>query len=305
MPRITRREWHRLVAGGALGALAWPGSAAADAALSPRTRRPQPPGGQRIDSRVRGVQIGVQSYSFRDRPLDACIEAVASAGIGSCELWQGHLEPRGAGREALRDWRLKTPLGFFERVRADFERAGVALNGYNLSFRDDFSEAEIARGFEMAAALGAPVMTASASQQVVPRVAAVAGRFEIKVGLHNHSKVDPGEFATPGDFERAMAVSPWIGVNLDIGHFTAANFDAVDFLDRHHDRIVTLHVKDRGRDQGPAVPFGEGAAPIKEVLARLRDRRWDIPANIEYEYRGGDSVEAVRACLDYCRKALE
>ena len=94
------------------------------------------------------------------------------------------------------------------------------------------------------------------------------------------------------------------GHQLDIGHFTAANFDALAYLDEHHDRIVSLHVKDRRRNQGPYVPFGEGDAPIVAVLRRVRDRGWPIPLNIEYEYEGADTVQEVRRCLEYCQKAL-
>ena len=39
-----------------------------------------------INSVIRGVQIGAQSYSFRDRDLDACIEAFKTVGLGECEL---------------------------------------------------------------------------------------------------------------------------------------------------------------------------------------------------------------------------
>ena len=156
----------------------------------------------------------------------------------------------------------------------------------------------------MARALGAPVITASANQEVVRRVAPHAEKAKMRVGMHNHSDVNPNEFATPDDFARALAVSPIIAVNLDIGHFTAANFDAAAFLKEHHDRIVTLHIKDRGRNQGPAVPFGQGNAPIRDVLQLLRDQRWAIPANIEYEYKGEDTVAEVRRCLEYCRGAL-
>jgi sugar phosphate isomerase/epimerase len=103
---------------------------------------------------------------------------------------------------------------------------------------------------------------------------------------------------------RSSAASDLLAINLDIGHFTAANFDAVDFLDKHAHRIVSLHIKDRKRNQGPNVPFGTGDSPIGPVLARLRDKEWPIPANIEYEYEGTDTVAEVRKCFEYCKQAL-
>jgi len=301
--QLTRREWHRLVLGG-LGA----------SALASTARG----AGKKIDSRFHGVLIGAQSYSFRDRPLDKAIEAYAAVPLGEAELWQGHVEPRpdaarlqqmsaeekAADREALRNWRLTTPLSTFREIGDKFRAAGVDVYAYNYSFQDSFTDPEIDRGFEMAKALGAKVITASANQKTVPRIAAAADKHKMRVGMHNHSRIDPNEFATAEDLEKAMAASPYICTNLDIGHFTAANQDSVAFLKKHHGRIVTLHIKDRKKDQGDTTPFGEGDAPIKEVLGVLKQNKWPIPANIEYEYKGGDSVEEVRRCLEYCKKAL-
>lgn len=256
--------------------------------------------------KTNGVVLGVQSYSFRDRPLDEAIAAMSSVGLATCELWQGHLEPRRVDREALRRWRLETPLDFFKEVAAKFDKAGVPLCAYNYSFKDDFSDEEIQRGFAIAKAMGVPTITASANQNVVSRLAPAAKKHGITVAMHNHSKIDPNEFATPDDFEKAMK-GPGrekIAVNLDIGHYTAANFDAVAFLTKHHRRIATLHIKDRKKNDGEVTPFGEGNAPIREVLALLRDKRWPIPANIELEYKTEDSVAAVKQCLEYCQKAL-
>ncbi len=124
--------------------------------------------------------------------------------------------------------------------------------------------------------------------------------------MHNHSNVkDPEEFATPESFAKAMEGNPNILINLDIGHMTAANYDAVDYLQKHHDKIVTLHIKDRKKDQGPNVPFGEGDTPIKAVLQMLRqNKNWGIPAMIEYEYKGTDPVVEVRKCYEYMKAQL-
>jgi sugar phosphate isomerase/epimerase len=298
MSNLSRREWHGLV----LGGLA--------TSLLPRTAHAG------IDSKVKGVQLGAQSYSFRDRPLDAAIEGMKAVGLGSIELWSGHLEPRvdwqkldDAGRKKAREdarkFRLETPLSHFHEIGDKFKAAGIDVYAYNYSFRDEFTDDEIARGFDQAKALGAKVITASSNQNTTPRIDAVAKKHKMRVGLHNHSRLDPNEWATAADFEKAMAASSeYICVNLDIGHFTAANQDAVAFLNKHHGRIVTLHIKDRKKDDGPNMPFGQGDSPIKEVLGVLAKNQWPIPANIEYEYKGEDTVAEVRRCVEYCKQAL-
>ena len=261
-----------------------------------------------IDSTFGGVTIGAQSYSFRDRSLDDAIKAMEAIGIGSCELWSGHTEPlrelRGE-REKLRTYRLETPLSKYEEIGTQFHEAGIQLNAFNYSFRDHFTDVEIARGFEMAKAMGAKSLTASGTVSVASRVNAFAKRYNLLVGMHNHSKIRENEFATPEDFVAASKGNSHIVVNLDIGHFVAAGFDPIDYISKNHGIINTLHIKDRKADQGPNVPFGQGDTPIREVLALLRDKGYDIPANIEYEYKGSDTVEEVGKCFAYCRQALD
>lgn len=296
MTEITRRELNKTVLGGLVAQVFSMKAQGSD---------------KKPDSKFKGVQIGVQSYSFRDRSLDEAIQAMVEVGLSSCELYQGHIEPRAGARgpearESLRKWRLTVPLDEFKAVRAKFDRAGIELYAYNLSFRDDFTDEEMERGFEMARALGVKIITASSNVSTAKRIDRFAQKHKIRVGMHNHSNVsNPNEFARPESFARAMeGNSKYIAINLDIGHFTAANFNAVEFLSQHHDRIVTLHIKDRKRDQGANVPFGKGDTPIKPVLALLRQHKWHIPANIEYEYSGSDTVAEVKRCLDYCKEAL-
>lgn len=280
-----------------------------------------------IDSKVSGVRLGVQTYSFRELPrpeggdaVDVLINAMSECGLGECELWSPHLEPRqtfGRGRPApgspeaekaraeLRAWRVETPLDHFRGIKKKFDGAGIKVFAYNYSFSRGFTDQEIDRGFEIAKALGAGVITASTTLSVAKRVVPFAEKHKLVVAMHNHSNLkDPDEFATPESFAAAMKMSKHFKVNLDIGHFSAANFDAVAYLRENHSNVTNLHIKDRKKNQGDNTPWGEGDTPIREVLQLLKKERWPIPAFIEYEYRGVSPAEEVKKCYAYAKQAL-
>jgi len=283
-----------------------------------------------VDPRVNGVRLGAQTYSFRDLPrtpggdaVDPVIKACVECGIGEVELFAPQVEPQfnsGArgrrgeppppeavkAREELRKWRLETPLDHFREVRKKFDAAGIAIYAYNYSPNASFTDAEIDRGFEMARALGAEVITASTTLDVAKRIAPAAEKHKMIVAMHGHSNVnDPNEFATPDSFAAAMKMSKLFKVNLDIGHFTAANFDALAYIREHHADITNLHLKDRKKNQGDNTPWGAGDTPIREVLQLLKRERWPIRAYVEYEYRGsGSPIEEVKKCLAFAKQAL-
>ena len=281
-------------------------------------------------SKVGGVRLGVQTYSFRDLPrpgggdaVDVVIKAMTACGLGECELWSPQVEPRigfapgGArlpadspegikARAELRAWRLKTPLDHFRAIRKKFEAAGRSVYGFNYSFNPTFTDEEIDRGFEIARALGADIITASTTVNVARRVVPFAEKHKMVVAMHGHSNVDdPNEFATPESFAAALKMSKYFKVNLDIGHFTAANFDAMAYLREHHADITNVHLKDRKKNQGDNTPWGEGDTPIREVLRLIKGNGWPIAGDIEYEYKGtGSPIEEVKKCYEYARQAL-
>jgi sugar phosphate isomerase/epimerase len=149
-------------------------------------------------------------------------------------------------------------------------------------------------------------MTTSTTMDVAKRLAPLADKHKLLVGLHGHSNIDdPNEFATPESFAAAMKMSKYFKVNLDIGHFRAANYDPLAYIREHHADITNLHLKDRKKNQGDNMPWGQGDTPIREVLQLLKRERWPIPADIEYEYRGtGTSPEEVKKCYEYAKQAL-
>jgi sugar phosphate isomerase/epimerase len=262
---------------------------------------------------VSGVTLGAQTYSFRQLPrpaggdmVDVTIQAFTQCGLRDCELWSPMIEPAQLSREELRKWRLGTPMDHFSAIRKKFNSAKIAIRAFNYSFNDSFTEPEIDRGFEMARALGAEFITASSTLTAAQRVVPFADKHQMIVAMHNHSDVkDPNQFATPESFAAAMALSKYFRINLDIGHFTAANYDAAAYLREHHASITNLHIKDRKRDQGPNLEWGQGDTPIKPVLQLLKQNKWPITAYLEYEYKGsGTPIDEVKKGLAYMRAAL-
>ena len=110
MSNFTRREWSKSLLG-SLAATALPLENILAAA--------------KPNSKFMGVQIGAQSYSFRDRSLDDAIKGFVEVGLNSCEMWSGHVEPKGLKPDDLRKWCLSVSLDEFKAVRKKFDAAGV------------------------------------------------------------------------------------------------------------------------------------------------------------------------------------
>jgi len=289
-----------------------------------------------INSRIGGVQIGVISYSFRGMPAEQMIPAMVKIGLGEVELMSGDAEslagaPRPAGRagrgqpptpeqlaaqKALQEWRTAANSEVFHGVRKQFTDAGIDLRLLCYNMGANITDDEIDYAFRMAQSLGVKAISSSSTVTIARRVAPVADKYKMMWGAHGHDNVrDPEQFATPEVFAKVLAMGKYMGVNLDIGHFTAAGFDAVAYIKENHARITNFPLKDRrknppgeqGQTQMNNYPWGEGDTPIREVLQLLKKERWDIPANIEYEYNArakGDAVTEVARCFEYAKMCL-
>ena len=104
-----------------------------------------------------------------------------------------------------------------------------------------------------------------------------------------------------------MNMSKYFMVNLDIGHFTAASFDAVSYIREHHDHITHVHLKDRKANNGPNMPWGQGDTPIREILLMMKQEKYRFQATIEMEYpvpEGSTLLAEIAKCVQYCKDIL-
>lgn len=202
----------------------------------------------------------------------------------------------------LRKWRLAVPMSKAKELRAKYEAAGVEIGIVKFDGIADLADDELDYAFTVAKALGARAVSGELSMTAVKRLGAAADRNRMFVAHHAHLA------GSPAIYEEAMSHGKYAGVNLDLGHWIAGNYGSpLPFIQKHHARITHLHVKDRLKDGGPNVEFGQGNTPIREVLQAIRDNKWPIQAIIEFEIPMPptmDRTPAILKCLDYCKNCL-
>jgi len=289
------------------------------------------------NSKFSGVQVGINvPYSYKDMTMsgDVILEKTVQLGISATEL---RLQPvegflgvpadlvpaRGGGRnptpeqqearkkaaEGLHQWRLKVPMDEVKKFRKKYEDAGVLIQIMKVDAIDTFADDEIDYCFNVAKTLGAKAISCEIPLSHTERLGKFGDKHKMMIGYHGHTNITSDEaFGRPDIWERAMVFSKYNGINLDIGHFIAANnVSPADFIRKHHDRITHIHVKDRKKNNGPNTPFGQGDTPVKEILQLVRDQKYPFQATIEFEYpipQGSDYMTEIAKCVEFCKNAL-
>ena len=127
--------------------------------------------------------------------------------------------------------------------------------------------------------------------------------YQIVVNIEPH-----GYYTTKPDFMAEMlgfCDSPFLRMNMDTGNTFIAGQDPIDFIERFHDSINHVHVKDvspslaasaRGELTGIAVShcaIGEGvnAENIRRSVALLASYGYDGVLSLECEGQGGPMIE--------------
>jgi sugar phosphate isomerase/epimerase len=293
------------------------------------------------NSKFGGVQIGINvPYSFHTQNSisgQECLDDVVKLNLSAVELRAQPIEgfmgapanlvaypapraPQGMSQadrdaarktnaEQLRTWRKGAPMDKAKAFRKLYEDAGVSIHIMKVDGIDNFSDEEVDYMFGLAKVVGASAISTEIPLSHTKRIGEFAEKHKMMVGYHGHTNVtSPEAFGRPESWETAMTYSKYNGINLDIGHFVAGNSKSpIPFLEKYHDRVTHIHVKDRKKDNGPNVPFGQGDTPIKETLQLMQKQKWKFPGVVEFEYpvpQGSDTMTEIAKCVEFCKNCL-
>jgi sugar phosphate isomerase/epimerase len=261
----------------------------------------------RPNSVFSGVRIGCITYSYRGGINSAqdTLAALLKGGLSEVELMGGPIQSYAGfgGRGAkFTDAQRQAQLEKCAELRKMYNDAGVNIHIHKIGFGQ--SDEEIEFNFLVAKALGATGITLERSEAMAKKLAPFADKHKVWIGFHNHTN----NYPVMDKKDPILEFGQYIGFNFDIGHYFAGTkgLSPIPVIEKYHDRIVSLHLKDRTADGGN-LPWGEGKTPVKEVLQLMKKEKWTFPADIELEYKvpqGSDSVAEVAKCVQHCKEAL-
>ncbi len=224
---------------------------------------------------------------------------------GRREMTEEQREARRKAQEDQLKWRLSVSMDKYKALRKMYNDAGVSIHIVKFGNIGDgnMTDGEIDYYFNVAKALGARGITRELSEDAARRLGPIADEHKIMIGFHNHTQLKPTTYDGP-----ILSYGKYLGINFDVGHFVAGtNESPIPLIQKHHDRILSLHLKDRKVNNGPNMPFGEGDTPVALILQLMKREGWKFPADIELEYRvpeGSDAVAEVTKCVQFCRESL-
>ena len=242
--------------------------------------------------------------------------APGGQGRGRAALTPEQQAERQKRAEEVKAWRLSVPMAKYAAFRKMYEDAGVKIYAFKLPPTLEMSDEEYAYIWNVAETLGANHVTMElpTDDALLARVAAYAAKRKLRIAFHTH-----GQGGSSG-FEKVLNASPYTALNFDVGHYYGINGESpVPLVEKYHDRIASLHLKDRkgptpgqpvaegGRGGGPNMPWGQGETPLVAVLQTMKKNKYPFPASIEYEYQtpeGSDVLTEMKKCVEYCKKAL-
>jgi len=259
------------------------------------------------------IQLDLSAAELRLQPVEAALGApppfaAARAGRGAAPTPEQEAA-RKAANENLRKWRLAQSMDGFKQFRKKYEDAGVLIQIVKFDNIDKFTDEEVDYCFDLSKVLGAHAISCEIPLSQTKRLGAFAEKHKMLVGYHGHTNItNPEAFGKPESWETAFSYSKYNGANIDLGHFIAANnVSPAAFIEKYHERITHVHIKDRKMNNGPNMPFGQGDTPIRDILQMMQKRKYTFQGTIEFEYKvpeGSDVMTEIAKCVAYCKTAL-
>lgn len=233
-------------------------------------------------------KVGVQLWTFHDTDFTSAMEKAHAAGITRVQAFPG--QKLGGGRSgALQPGMTLDDIVYVSTLA---KKLGITIDSYGVAGAKGREGWE--PYFKLLSSLRIPLMTAEPEAADLDLVDQLAGKYGIRVAIHNHPA--PSDYWAPDKVVAAMKNHKFIGACADIGHWVRSGLSVDSCLAQYGNRVWNVHFKDVPRMEPEAVDTipGTGIIPLKNVFGILRRNGFNGTLTIEYETKWGHNEEDVK-----------
>ena len=257
------------------------------------------------DIRIKKFPVAVQSWTFRRFTFLDTLLKVKDLGIQYIQAYPGQALsanlPKTQFDHNLSDEQMSA-------VEEKLKEAGISVVAYGVV---DIGKTEesMRKVFNFARKMGIRTIIAEPADDDFSLLEKLVKEYNIQVAIHNHP--EPSKYNLPETvYDHVKGKDDRIGACADNGHWMRGLNDPREAFKLLEGRILDVHLKDRS-DLGFAngvddVPWGQGKANIRDLLAELTLQDYDGFLTIEYENEeeAGNPVPAIQKSIEYLKSII-
>jgi sugar phosphate isomerase/epimerase len=238
-----------------------------------------------------GFQMGMQSYTLRDFPIDRALEEIQKLGLHNVELFNGHFNANSSDAD-------------IEAMKSKTKALGITMRGHGVNPFTKDHEAN-RRWFEFAKKAGIRNIAADPTEDSFDSLDKLVAEYNIRIAIHNHGPY--ARYSKVTDVLNAIkGHNPMIGACADLGHYIRSAEDPVRVINLLEGRLYGVHLKDFAdqKAQTKGVILGKGHLDVVGVFKALRKGNFpaDGALSLEYEENPKDPIAEVQECLAVARE---
>ncbi len=257
-------------------------------------------GAQEIDSldiRIKEFPFAVQCYSFRQFTFMETLQKVKDLGLRYLQPYPG--QNFSAELPGVRFDHTLSPE-HIKLAKARLRELGLSLVGYGVvNFKNE--ESEMRQIFDFAREMRIPTIVTEPDYDDYSLIEKMVKEYRINIAIHNHPA--PTKYARPETvLANVKGLDERIGDCADTGHWMRTGINPVEALRMLEGRLLDVHLKDLdlfGERGAKDVPYGDGKANIRDIMAELTRQNFAGYITIEYESEPDEPSASIKKGLEY------
>jgi len=254
------------------------------------------------DVRIKKFPVAIQCWTFRRFTFFDTLLKVKDLGLKYVQAFPGQPlsadMPKAQFNHDMTDEQMA-------KVKDKLKEAGIAVVAYGVCDIGK-TEASMRKVFDFARKMDIRTIMTEPADDDFTLLEKLVKEYDVQIAIHNHPA--PAKYHLPETvYNHVNGKDPRIGSCADNGHWMRGLNDPREAFKLLEGRILDVHLKDRsGYGPPPAeddVPWGQGKANIRDLLAELTLQDYGGFLTIEYENEKevNDPIPAIKKSIEYVK----